>query len=61
MSMFLRMVPSFLPFFEQNKNTAMNNCKQDFEVALIEYKVSVNVRDCTILRCCAFNMPPDEH
>ena len=36
------------------------NCKQDLEVASIEYYVFVNVRDCTILRCCTFNMPPDE-
>ena len=32
----------------------MNNGKQDLEYA------SVNVRDCSILRFSAFNMPPDE-
>ena len=41
-------------FSQQNKNTAMNNGKQDLEYA------SVNVRDYTILRFSAFNMPPDE-
>ena len=39
----------------------MNNRKQDLEVASIEQYASVNVRNCAILRCCAFNMPPDEH
>ena len=33
------------------------------EVALIEYKAWINVKDCTILRCCEVNINrlPDEH
>ena len=47
------MAPRFFLFYQ----------KKDVEVASIEYSGAwINVRDCTILSCCAANInkPPDE-
>ena len=40
--MFLRMARSFLLFLIRNKNTAINNCKQDLEVASTAQTGSIN-------------------
>ena len=59
-SMFLRLAPPLLLFLSKNRNTVTNN--NQYTSLRSSFNAWINVRDCTILRCCAVNInrPPGE-